>query len=272
VTRWFVNEQSQQGIDCNDRGLQYGDGLFETISCVGGEPRWLDFHFERLQNGLTRLRIPFTEFDALREHVVAHARSDAQPCLVKLIVTRGAATRRGYRPVGDEIPTCIVSRHPWPQSNSPENEFRVGLSRVCIAASPSLAGLKHLNRLEQVMAAMECGERKLAEVLMSTATRHVISGSMSNVFLVAGETLVTPDLRDSGVAGVMRRVVLETAARSGLAVQVRPVGIEEIAGFNEAFVTNVRLGVQSVNQLEGRTLLVDDFAELLRSQINANTH
>ncbi|HWW21586.1 MAG TPA: aminotransferase class IV, partial [Steroidobacteraceae bacterium] len=175
----LINGRPTDCIDSNDRGLHYGDGLFETISCLNGRPRWLEFHLERLQRGLARLRIPFPEPDVLRSEIAALS-SVHERCVIKVIVTRGVATRRGYAPSGDETPTRMVSRHPWPASAGTVGEFRVGVSAVCLSASPTLAGLKHLNRLEQVMAQMECADRQLAEVLMLTATRHVISGSMSN--------------------------------------------------------------------------------------------
>jgi 4-amino-4-deoxychorismate lyase len=267
----LINGQPADSIDSNDRGLQYGDGLFETISCSKGRPRWLAFHLERLQHGLARLRIPFGEADRLRSEIVELA-STEERCLIKVIVTRGVATRRGYAPSGEETPTRIVSRHPWPALSGTAPEFRVGLCAVCLSASRTLAGLKHLNRLEQVMAQMECVDRKLAEVLMLTATRQVISGSMSNVFFATERGLITPDLSECGVEGVMRRVVLQSAAASGLAVQIRPIALEELAGVREAFVTNVRLGVQSVDWLEGRALSGADYAERLRRQIDADTH
>jgi 4-amino-4-deoxychorismate lyase len=267
----LINGQLSECINWSDRGLQYGDGLFETISCPRGHPRWLTLHLERLQRGLARLRIDFAGIDNLREEIEQVAATGAEDCLVKAVVSRGPATRRGYAPAGDEQPTRIVSRHPWPAAQSPASAgFRVGISAVRLGTNPLLAGLKHLNRLEQVMAQMECAERELSEVLMLTGTGQVISGSMSNVFFVIGPGLVTPDLQLCGVEGVMRRVVLQAAARIGVSVQIRAVEPTELAGVSEAFATNVRLGIQSVHWLDGRDLLNEEWAQRLRRSINAD--
>lgn len=267
----LVNGRPGGSIDSTDRGLQYGDGLFETVSCLNGQPRWLPWHLERLQRGLTRLRIAFREVDALRSEIATLARAEER-CLVKVIVTRGIATRRGYAPSGAEMPTRIVSRHPWLASPHAAGEFRVGIAGVALGANAALAGLKHLNRLEQVLAQMECVERQLSEVLMLSATGKIISGSMTNVFLATERGLVTPDLSECGVDGVMRRVVLQTAAKSGLGVEIRPVPRQELDGVREAFVTNVRLGVQTVDSLDGRALVGAGYAERLRQHIDADIH
>jgi 4-amino-4-deoxychorismate lyase len=264
----LVDGRQAQSVACTDRGLQYGDGLFETISCIDGRPRWLALHLQRLRSGLTRLRLPFRAFDALQSEICSLA-AGQQRCLVKVIVTRGAATRRGYAPGGDEQPTRIVSRHEWPATNSSATAFRVGLSEVRLGLNPMLAGMKHLNRLEQVLAQQACAETGLHEVLMLSATGQLISGSMSNVFLADEQGLVTPELRDCGVEGVMRRVVLDSAASSGIAVRIGPVAASVLAVVREAFVTNVRLEVQSVNWLDGRVLPSDDYARRLRQHIDA---
>jgi 4-amino-4-deoxychorismate lyase len=265
----LIDGRPGESIACSDRGLQYGDGLFETIACRDGQARWLPLHLERLQQGCARLRLPFREFEALRAEVRGFA-AGQERCLVKVIVTRGAATRRGYAPAGDERPTRVVSRHQWPAAG-PRTEagFRLGVSSVTLGINPLLAGLKHLNRLEQVLAQMARDEAGDDEVLMNSTAGQVIGGSMSNVFFVDDEGLFTPELAGCGVAGVMRRVVLEAAARSGSPVRVRAVRPEELARVQEAFLTNVRWGMQSVQRLDGRSLASDAQARQLRAVIDA---
>jgi len=265
----LVDGKPGDRIACSDRGLQYGDGLFETVSCLGGKPRWLALHLDRLRKGLARLRLPFREFDALQAEIESMA-AGAPRCLVKVIVTRGTATRRGYAPVGDEQPTRIVSRHPWPP-DAQASGYRIGISDICLGSNPALAGLKHLNRLEQVLAQMDLAQSGVNEVLMWSTTGHLIGGSMSNVFLADDHGMLTPELHECGVEGVMRRVVLECAAATGMSVQVRPIVREDLAAAPEVFVTNIRLGVQSVSWLDGRTLTSDSYAQQLRRRIDA-TH
>jgi len=189
---------------------------------------------------------------------------------VKVIVTRGRATRRGYAPAGDECPTRIVSRHDWPHALRPAGAgFRLGVSSVTLGINPLLAGLKHLNRLEQVLAQMACNEAGLDEVLMLSSAGELISGSMSNVFLADEGGLFTPELSACGVAGVMRQLVLQAAAAHGMALRVRPVALAELAGVREVFVTNVRWGVQSAQCLDDRVLVSDAHAQQLRGWIDA---
>jgi 4-amino-4-deoxychorismate lyase len=265
----LIDGRAGDSINWADRGLQYGDGLFETIACRDGQARWLALHLQRLQHGCERLRLPFQQFELVRDEVLRLA-AGHERCLVKVIVTRGTATRRGYAPAGDERPLRIVSRHEWPPAaQRMASGFRLGLSNVTLGMNPLLAGLKHLNRLEQVMAQMARDEAELDEVLMLSSAGQVIGGSMSNVFFADDSGLFTPALTDCGVAGVMRRLVLEAATRQGLQVRVRPVAAAELAAVREVFVTNVRWGLQSVLLLQGRQLASDAHARQLRGLIDA---
>jgi 4-amino-4-deoxychorismate lyase len=266
----LIDGKQASAVGYTDRGLQYGDGLFETIHCQQGQPRWLRLHFDRLRRGLTRLQIAFDRFDALQAEIRSLAAGHPR-CLVKVIVTRGEASRRGYAPCPDAVPTRIVSCHEWPVEPLTSNEFRVGLSSVRLGINPCLAGLKHLNRLEQVLAQQQMTHNAWNEVLMLSTGGRVISGSMSNVFFVGAQGLFTPRLHECGVEGVMRRVVLEAAAAIGVAVCEREISMAELTQVDEVFLTNVRLGVQSVTWLEGRAVHGRQFAQRLQRQIDA-TH
>ncbi len=270
----LINGQPAEQVSVAERALHYGDGLFETISCCEGSPRWLARHLQRLRTGCERLQITFLEEAALRAEVSRLARGQAR-CIVKVIVSRGVATRRGYRPAGDEQATRIVSRHEWPseatQEGTQDRPLRVGLSAVSLGVNPRLAGLKHLNRLEQVLAQLD-KPVALDEVLMRASSGELIGGSMCNVFLVDEHGPYTPAVDTCGVAGVMRSVVLDaagSAAQAGLSVAVRPVRVAELDGVREAFVTNVRWGIRSIGVLDGRRLPSDDCAQQLRRLIDA---
>lgn len=265
----LINGQPAEQVLISERALHYGDGLFETISCRAGRPRWLPLHLERLNRGCERLHLPFADAGALRQEIDTLA-AGQERCLVKVIVSRGPATRRGYRPSGQEQPTRIVTRYDWPAAAARASSgFHVGVARSTLGVNPLLAGIKHLNRLEQVLAQVECEEMGVDEVLMLSATGHLISGSMSNVFFANESGLFTPALNACGVAGVMRRLVFEAAATLGTTVRVRPVLPAELDGVREAFVTNVRWGIQPVHVLNGRTLTRTDFANSLRGLIDA---
>jgi 4-amino-4-deoxychorismate lyase len=264
----LIDGQPAAWLPVADRAVQYGDGLFETISCREGRARWLALHLQRLRSGCERLRLPFTEYVRLAAEVESLAQGQSQ-CIVKVIVSRGVAVRRGYRPAGTERPTRIVSRHEWPADDG--DPLRVGLSAVPLGTNPRLAGLKHLNRLEQVVAQIE-RPTDLDEVLMLSSAGVVISGSMSNVFFADDRGLFTPDLASCGVEGVMRRVVLESLGGSrtcaALPVSIRPVQPRELDTVREVFLTNVRWGVRTVGQLMGRTLPSDDYAQQVRRWVD----
>ena len=260
----LVNGQPGHSVSAADRGLQYGDGLFETIACRGGRPRWLSLHLLRLQRGSVRLGIAAPPAAVIAQEIDMLA-ADHAACIVKLILSRGIARGRGYRPAGDEQPTRVLSRHPWPAA---PGAWRLGLSPVRLGENPRLAGLKHLNRLEQVLAQRE-RPSELDEVVMQSHSGAVISGSMSNLFLVEGEQLVTPALDRCGVEGVMRRLVLEAAPAAGWRIAVEAVSVERVRAAETLFMTNVRLGVHAVARFERRDYAADARLTRLQELIDA---
>lgn len=248
----LVNGQPEDCIPVSDRGLQYGDGLFETIAIRDGKPELWMGHMQRLVAGCMRLEISPPDLEQLTADVQRVA-GDQDRAVVKIIVTRGSATR-GYRPVGNAQPVRIVQGLPWPEF--PQSAERNGVSvhwcQTRLAQQPRLAGLKHLNRLEQVLARAEWRD-EYAEGLMCDPDGNVIEGTMSNVFLVQDGTLITPDLSQSGVAGVMRATVLELAKRQGLDCLVQPVSVSMVEGCAELFLTNSLIGIWPVARLGGKT-------------------
>jgi 4-amino-4-deoxychorismate lyase len=266
VLSW-VNGQVADTISHQDRGLHYGDGLFETITCLGGRPRWLSLHLERLRRGCERLALR-ADLEVIEREIEVRAAAGGR-CILKVIVTRGPAVRRGYRPTGTEHCTRILTRYEWPpDSECAARGFRVAVSEVRLGINPQLAGLKHLNRLEQVMA-QAVMPKGLEEVLMLSSAGHVIGGSMSNVFLADQQGLFTPALADCGIAGVMRQRVCAASERNGQPIRVRCVESAELAHVQEVFVTNVRWGVQPVVELNGRTLAGHGWSAVVRGWLNA---
>jgi 4-amino-4-deoxychorismate lyase len=263
--RSLVNGVPGELLSIRDRGLHYGDGLFETMRCEHGRLRWFERHLARLALGCERLGLLAPDGALLRAEAQLLAGS-APRALVKVMLTRGVATARGYRPAGDERGTRIVSIHDWPAVS--DEEFRAGLSSVGLGVNPALAGIKHLNRLEQVLAQRAAGQLGLQEVLMATAAGEVVCGSMSNLFAWRDDALHTPPVDQCGVAGIMRSLVLEAAARLGLAVRVAPLPVAALASMRAMFVTNIRLGVQPVHWYEGRRLAVDGRGERLQELID----
>jgi 4-amino-4-deoxychorismate lyase len=254
VVTTLVNGEVSDAAWVRDRGLQYGDGLFETIACRAGTPRWLERHFARLARGCERLGIVMPDVAQLSTEVRSLAAGHAA-AVVKVLVTRGEAQGRGYRPTGSEQSMRVVSRHPWPAPT--QAPFRVLQSPVRLGSQPLLAGLKHLNRLEQVLAQQAAQQACVDEGLLCDADGHVVCASAANLFVAMGEEWLTPPIIDCGVAGVMRSLVLEHAPRAGLLVREQRLRPPDLAGARHLTLSNVRLGLQAVHWYEGRELAAD---------------
>ncbi|MES1195719.1 MAG: aminodeoxychorismate lyase, partial [Steroidobacter sp.] len=219
----------------------YGDGVFETMLLQNGEVRFVGDHLQRLRRGCERLKILMPHGEVLQAEMQKLIQQHRDG-IIKLIVTRGRGGR-GYRASGNEV------THLW-QVFSPVVPPAAGITlRWCdtrLARNEQLAGIKHLNRLEQVMAQSEWNDASISEGLMLDTEGELISGTMSNVFMMIDDVLVTPDLRFSGVQGVLRKNVLRMADELKISVEERPVRPEELLPASEVFVTNAVRGIQPV--------------------------
>jgi 4-amino-4-deoxychorismate lyase len=257
----WINGRARTTLPSTDRGLQYGDGLFETMRVSGARIRLMELHLERLYGGLKRLNMPAPTPRLLRTELKKIAARESEGVL-KLIVTRGSglkAVRPGYRPSGVERPVRIVTVHalsPAQMRVDPESAVRVRLCRTPLSINPALAGLKTLNRLDSVLARGEWRDARVWEGLMGDADGHWLCGTMSNLFLRRGSLLTTPALDRAGVAGVMRRWVLQQAP--GLALRTRETRVSgrDLVNADEVFMTNAVVGIKSVRCIEGGAMPV----------------
>lgn len=232
----------------DDRGLAYGDGLFETMRVVAGAVPLLQRHLDRLVASCERIRLRGVDRDAAARRIMACAES-LDDGVVKLIVTRGSGGR-GYRPPADGLPRIHAAAHAL--TSFPRNNYTEGVDvAVCktrIARSPDTAGLKHLGRLEQVLASGELPE-EVAEGLMLDETGVVVEGTRSNLFIVEGGTLATPGLERAGVAGVMRSIVIDEAEASGIPVRSAAIDLARLSAAEEIFITNSIFGIWPVRSI-----------------------
>ncbi|MDZ5602192.1 aminodeoxychorismate lyase [Pseudomonas sp. RP23018S] len=244
----WVDGQPATALNLQNRGLAYGDGLFETIAVRAGWPSLLDAHLARLALGCQRLRIP-ADLALVRDEVVRYASAVGEG-VVKLILTRGDSAR-GYAGAPTAAPRRILQAGPLPQYPDAHAEAGVRLfaCQTRLAEQPLLAGLKHLNRLEQVLARAEWQDAEHVEGLVRDTQGRVVEGVYSNLFLVRHDQLITPDLSRCGVAGVMRAALMEQAGVLGIAVTVRDVLIEELQQADEVFVCNSVYGIWPVRAL-----------------------
>jgi 4-amino-4-deoxychorismate lyase len=241
----WVDGQPADALSLKDRGLAYGDGLFETIAVRGGQPILLDRHLTRLAEGCSRLAIA-ADIDRVRTELRAYAAAMGEGVL-KLILTRGDGLR-GYAPDPAAQGRRILQGNPpaaYPAVHG-EQGVRLFPCATRLSNQPLLAGLKHLNRLEQVLARAEWRDGEHAEGLMLDQAGRVIEGVFSNLFLVRDGVLITPDLKRCGVAGVMRAELLFQAESLAIPTQITNVSLEQLQWADEVFICNSVYGVWPV--------------------------
>lgn len=203
----LVNGENASTVAVSDRGLLYGDGLFETVLVDHGRAVLWPFHLARLELGCERLALPMPEVDLLAQEL-ARVASGRLRCVVRISLTRGEG-ERGYRPVAS-TPTRIVAVFPAPRQDPRllRPGVRVRWCETRLGRQPRLAGLKHLNRLEQVLARAEWDDEDIFEGLMSDSDGAVIGATAANLFIVRRGQLLTPALDQAGVAGTCRAWIL----------------------------------------------------------------
>ena len=234
---WVDGQPAHALASLKDRGLAYGDGLFETLAVKAGQPLLLDLHMQRLAQGCSRLAI-VADNTVIRSEVLAYAQAMGEGVL-KLIVTRGDSLR-GYSASPEALPRRILQASPpaaYPEANALEG-IQLFDCATRLAEQPLLAGLKHLNRLEQVLARAEWQDPAYAEGLMRDTSGRVIEGVFSNLFLVRDGGLYTADLQRCGVAGVMRAALLVEGERQGIASHVTDIRFEQLRQADELFLCN----------------------------------
>jgi 4-amino-4-deoxychorismate lyase len=257
---WFVNGEEIDAIPADDRGLQYGDGLFETVAIRNGQPRFWELHMERLHTGCARLRIPPPAERSLyleMQSAIAASDFDTNSGLAKIIVSTGSGPRGYQRP--DELRPVIrigLFESVLPAGDDYREGVAVLLCQTRLANQPQLAGIKSLNRLEQVLARTEWSKPAIAEGLMLDTDDRLICGTMSNVFIRVAGNIATPALTRCGVSGVMRRHIIAMLARQGVDCDVRDIPLGELYAADEVFLTNSQFGVLPVRQVAAREFAV----------------
>jgi len=248
----LVNGQPENSIHVLDRGLQYGDGLFETIAFRHGQLEFLNAHLSRLYRGCERLKISTLQLDSLLKAEIKQICDDlVEDTVIKIIITRGQGGR-GYRAPTDSLSSRIISTHAMP--NYPRKNQQGIRSRFCqqtLFENSQLAGIKHLNRLEQVLARTEWDDDKISEGLMFNTQQQLIEGTMSNVFIVKDGKLLTPELGLSGVAGIMREQIMNCPQQAGIEVVETILTKNDLQTADEIFLSNSIIDIWPIIEIDG---------------------
>jgi 4-amino-4-deoxychorismate lyase len=251
MTEWYEVNRLTRAVDPSDRGFQYGDGLFETIAIREGKPRQWQYHLDRLTAGCKRLGLepPMPSLELDLGVALARSKHDKSFCIAKIIVTAGS-TERGY---GRTLPTpgeTYIGVFPSTPLNKPAYVKGVAtmLCETRLATGSAVAGIKTLNRIEQVLASSECQPTGAFEGFTLDAADRLICGTISNVFIVNGNVIRTPSLKRCGVEGTMRRLVIRLLSQEGREVEICDLTEDDLAAADEVFITNSQMGAVPVHR------------------------
>ncbi len=275
---YLVNGSFNQAISPFDRGFAYGDGVFRTIKMVGGLPQHWPQHYQKLVADCAAINIvcPSAELlmSDLSQLFLADSETEYHPTVAKIIITRGEGNR-GYTPPAITAPMRVVLKSDMP--DYPESRFSEGVAlTVCetrLAAQPKLAGIKHLNRLENVLARMEWHNPDIAEGVMLDMHDNVIECTAANIFARFGDALITPDLQQCGVAGITRQRIIELAPTLSLKPAVETFNLEKLYQADEVVICNSLYGAWQVKAVQAtdtqQSIKTGDLSANIRAALRA---
>jgi len=265
----LVDGLPANAIPADDRGFTYGDGVFRTLPMRKGRAQWWPQQYAKLAADCSALGIAAPAESDLRRDLQTIA-VQLPDCALRITVTRGSGGR-GYALPENAQSRRVVSANPLPEypRHWPKQGINVRFCELRLAAQPRLAGIKHLNRLENVLARDEWSDPAIAEGLLLDETGNVIEGTRCNVFMVEDGALFTPDLSRCGVAGVTRDLIIAAAGRNDLRCHIEPINRLRLEIATEIFLVNSLIGVWPVAVLEQRRWSDFKVALLVRKWLDA---
>jgi 4-amino-4-deoxychorismate lyase len=248
----IINGLPGDSIKANDRGLMYGDGVFRTLLIRHGKPLLWQQHYDKLQHDCAAIAIKCPSIQVVEADLqqLLQSSPELDSCaVVKIIITRGTATR-GYAPVANPQVTRILSISPLPEYPAifAAEGIKIHICKLRLGHQPSLAGIKHLNRLENVLAAAEWNDANIAEGIIFDEDNHIIEGTRSNLFLVRNGKLITPDLSQCGVAGLQRERVINYAKQNQIVCKITELTLDDLLAADEIFMVNSVIGLWPVRE------------------------
>ncbi|MCF1426627.1 MAG: aminodeoxychorismate lyase [Shewanella sp.] len=249
----WIGDVKENLIDPRDRALAYGDGLFATMKASAQQICYLDLHLRRLSDGAARLGFHWQISDVLRQRLIQLAFEHSTAC-IKLLLSRGVGGR-GYQPPSPATSMVMISVHPIPAHYAQWQlqGIRLGRSPITLGRQPLLAGIKHLNRLEQVLVKAQLPDH-VDDVWVTDCQGYVIEASAGNLFIINGNEAIVPRHSEAGVSGVMRQQVIQALLAMGLNISVEDVTEEQLLAASHIMVTNSLMGAVPVNCIANRPL------------------
>lgn len=239
----IVSGQPQTQLNIADRALQYGDGCFTTVAVRRGRAELWPEHLTRLKLSCERLHIVFSAWNELHADVKALIRDQTESVL-KIIISRGEGGR-GYSVAGVGQPSYVLSLHAMPQHYQQWQiqGIDLGLSPIKLARQPLLAGIKHLNRLEQVLVKYELEKSSYLDAVVCDTDNMMVETSAANLFWRQGGLWYTPELINSGVEGLMRNLVMDIFRQKSVPIQAVSAKVSSLQQAEEVFICNSLMGV-----------------------------
>lgn len=245
---YWVNGQQQQYVDASDRAIQFGDGCFTTIAIKNTKPLLLSAHIQRLRQGCSALFLPEPNWTSLENHLIDIATLVQDNSVIKVIISRGSGGR-GYSSKGLTKPTVITSLASYPEHYAKQQKSGISLeiSPILLGQNTQLAGIKHLNRLEQVLIKHHLETTNADDVLVCNHNGDLVEANAANLFWRKGCDIFTPDLSLSGVNGIMRQAVIQLALKMQWGMNIVNVTPETLYDADEIWLTNALMPVIPVN-------------------------
>jgi len=244
----LINGVSAESIDVSDRGLQYGDGLFETIAVEAGRPLFIKEHFNRLGKGCELLG--FGDFDQpLIEKEIRQQIAGNLHGVIKLILTRAGVERGFLAPKNAYINRIVSFERRETSLIAGIKKVQIGICQTRLSQQPLLAGIKHLSQIERVLARSEWDSPIIKESLMLDVQGDVIEGTMSNFFIVKDNVLKTADLSQCGIDGVMRNFIINKAQSENRKIEVSCLTLDNVLDADEVFLTNSLMPIWFVEKI-----------------------
>lgn len=265
----LINGEERNTINIDDRGLNYGDGIFETIAVHDSAPILWDLHWLRLKKSCEKFLLKLPDKEIIENELVLLS-GKINKGIVKIILTRGSGLR-GYKPDLEQSNTRILTASASNLGEIKHDKIEIFVCKYTIYPDPQLAGIKHLNRLPQVMASIEqISDAKMG--ILCDNNNNIVEAISANIFIVINGILYTPDLTDYGVAGVMREYVIEKARKLNIKTEIVKINKSRLEDASEVFLTNSIIGIRPVYKYNTIKYEPGSSTKLLMQAINQDNY
>lgn len=259
------DQMINEALGWQERGLHYGDGLFETLLKIDGNVPYWEAHYQRLLKGCKQLHLLLPNRDWLQNKWIETTKDD-DTCVVKIIVTRGIGGRGLNLPDSDQSSVFVLT---YPYTAPSTEPLKLSVSNTRLPINPNLAGLKHLNRLDYVLATIELGNKQNKdEAILCDTDEFIVEGIINNLFFSKDGNIYTPDLAFAGVKGIMRAKIIEHLGKEGIQVHVDRFDLEQLLEADECFFCNSVQGVRPIGSIDNHHFKTGTVTQSMRYYFN----